>query len=596
MKFEEIKKIYNNSLPSTRSGVFYNTFPYPTKISPETVAIYIAMHTKPGDTVLDMFGGSGSTGLGALMCERPTKKMIELSEQLGINPTWGARNAEIYELGRYGSYASDILCNPPEYKEFSIAAKNFFNKAYDELGWLYECEDEDGNSAHIRHTIWSDVLICPECKHEETYHDLFIKHDPIYKKDVGECPKCLFEGKKSEFENKLETIYDHLIDEEIVHRIRVPVLLYGQTDKRKWQRRVNKADLDLINLIKKEVNFKDYKSKKIEWGELYRSGYHTGITHLHHFYTQRNFYVMMKLWDLTELYSEKIRDSLRLILLSYNSAHSTLMTRVVIKKNSTDFASTSSQSGVLYISSLPVEKNIIVGTERKVKNFIKAFKYVNTCSGKVNIINKSSTNLNQGNNSIDYIFTDPPFADFIPYSEANQINELWLDEVTSKKNEVIISKSQNKDLDKYQIMMTKVFLEANRVLKDKSNATVIFHSSKAKVWEAMQSVINSSGFNIINTSILNKTQSTLKQIVSSGSVKGDPVILLEKGKNENNSGCSKVVLKEIVNEAIVSKESDVKLLYSRYITKCLEKGVSIKLNSTEAYDYFSKHIGALEDE
>ena len=68
----EIKKLFERPLPSARSGAFFNTFSYPTKISPESIAVYIASMTKPGDTVLDTFGGSGSTGIAALLCEHPT--------------------------------------------------------------------------------------------------------------------------------------------------------------------------------------------------------------------------------------------------------------------------------------------------------------------------------------------------------------------------------------------------------------------------------------------------------------------------------------------------------------------------------------------
>ena len=32
--------------------------------------------------------------------------------------------------------------------------------------------------------------------------------------------------------------------------------------------------------------------------------------------------------------------------------------------------------------------------------------------------------MEESNNSIDFVFTDPPFGDFIPYAEVNQINEL----------------------------------------------------------------------------------------------------------------------------------------------------------------------------
>lgn len=52
---QTIEKLFSKPLPSTRSGAFNNTFPYPTRISPEAIAVYIACVTKPGDTVLDAF-------------------------------------------------------------------------------------------------------------------------------------------------------------------------------------------------------------------------------------------------------------------------------------------------------------------------------------------------------------------------------------------------------------------------------------------------------------------------------------------------------------------------------------------------------------
>ncbi len=66
---------------------------------------------------------------------------------------------------------------------------------------------------------------------------------------------------------------------------------------------------------------------------------------------------------------EDLQSALRLWVLSYNASHSTLMTRVVLKKNSKDFVLTGAQSGVLYVSGLPVEKNIFAGLRRKISVF-----------------------------------------------------------------------------------------------------------------------------------------------------------------------------------------------------------------------------------
>ena len=78
------------------------------------------------------------------------------------------------------------------------------------------------------------------------------------------------------------------------------------------------------------------------------------------------------LWSQVEECNADLRNALRIFLLSYNSSHSTLMTRVVAKKNSKDFVLTGAQPGVLYISSLPVEKNIFMGLTRKQKVFVEA--------------------------------------------------------------------------------------------------------------------------------------------------------------------------------------------------------------------------------
>ena len=61
--------LYEASLPASRSGALYNAFSYPTKISPESIALFIATHTNPGDIILDVFGGSGAVTLARKSCD-----------------------------------------------------------------------------------------------------------------------------------------------------------------------------------------------------------------------------------------------------------------------------------------------------------------------------------------------------------------------------------------------------------------------------------------------------------------------------------------------------------------------------------------------
>ena len=137
-------------------------------------------------------------------------------------------------------------------------------------------------------------------------------------------------------------------------------------------------------------------------------------------------------------------------MLSYNAAHSTLMTRVVLKKNSTDFVVTGAQSGVMYVSGLPVEKNVFVGVRRKIATFAAAFELLHGLSGEATIVTGSSADLHLPDESVDYVFTDPPFGGYIPYSEINQVNELWLGQTTQTEDEAIISPAQGKGVGEYQ--------------------------------------------------------------------------------------------------------------------------------------------------
>ena len=594
--FEEIEKhgnLYTTALPSSRTGLFYNTFAYPTKISPETIAVYIAAHTKPGDVVLDVFGGSGSTGLAAMMCEHPTDKMKALAESLNLRPDWGARNAVIYEIGKYGAFASGVMADPPDKQEFSNSVKHMVAEAQSELRDIYDTIGANGKTGVVRHIIYSDIMICPKCQREFTYFSGMVRYKPLSIDGDGLCPHCGYREKASAFSYATDTVYDSILFKQITRRKRIPVRVYGQTGTNKWVREANEVDIRLFE-TSETADYPCHSNVcEIHWGELYRAGYHMGISHLHHFYTKRNYTVMLHLWNKANNYAPPICDAIRLLLLSYNASHATLMTRVVVKKNSKDFVLTGAQSGVLYISSLPVEKNIFTGIIRKMRYFENSFDYLNNCCGRIKVCNTSSQRLEQPDKSIDYIFTDPPFGDFIPYAEVNQINELWLGEPTNRNDEIIISPSQDKGVYDYQSMMTEVFCEMQRVLKDTSHATVVFHSSKATVWNALCAAYSAAGFAVEATTSLEKNQASFKQVVSDGSVQGDPLILLSKGSKAKSESKSLTVLDEVIAEEINCLSQNERRIYSNYIGACLKRGIMVDYDAKTAYEYIERQAGTL---
>lgn len=579
--------LYSKPLPSSRSGAFYNTFPYPTKISPEAIAVYIACSTNPGDLVLDAFAGSGSTGVAALLCEHPTERMRKITKDLNVTPVWGARNAVLYEIGTYASFAIKTILSRLSSREFTIAVDSFLKKAQDLVGGLYEAIDLAGDTGTIRYVIWSEVLECPSCHSEISYFEHGTSRDPVRFKDEIVCPYCKKVHHVEEMPFTTEEHYDRLLHKQVSRKKRVPAWIYGTTNGYNWDRQATEADAAYIAQIESTCDVDDVP-QEIQWGELHRAGYHYGITHLHHFYTARNYIVMSKLWELAETYPEKISDALKLLLLSYNASHCTLMTRVVAKKNAKDFILTSAQSGVLYISKLPVEKNILLGLKRKVKPFAETYAKLQNCTGQITIHNGSSTKMKENNDSIDFIFTDPPFGDFIPYAEVNQINELWLPKVTNRKDEVIISASQGKDVFTYQELLTQVFSEINRVLKPNHYASIVFHAAKAKVWDVFSEAITGARLQIVHTNILDKTQASFKQVVSDGSVQGDPLFLLKKSLARKNTSrlTDEEVLHSLLADHISDPDFDNRKCFSWYINRCLELGIDVTMDAKQVYEYY----------
>lgn len=579
--------LYSKPLPSSRSGAFYNTFPYPTKISPEAIAVYIACSTNPGDLVLDAFAGSGSTGVAALLCEHPTERMRKITKDLNVTPVWGARNAVLYEIGTYASFAINTILSRLSSREFTIAVDSFLKKAQDLVGGLYEAIDLAGDTGTIRYVIWSEVLECPSCHSEISYFEHGTSRDPVRFKDEIVCPYCKKVHHVEEMPFTTEEHYDRLLHKQVSRKKRVPAWIYGTTNGYNWDRQATEADAAYIAQIESTCDVDDVP-QEIQWGELHRAGYHYGITHLHHFYTARNYIVMSKLWKLAETYPEKISDALKLLLLSYNASHCTLMTRVVAKKNAKDFILTSAQSGVLYISKLPVEKNILLGLKRKVKPFAETYAKLQNCTGQITIHNGSSTKMKENNDSIDFIFTDPPFGDFIPYAEVNQINELWLPKVTNRKDEVIISASQGKDVFTYQELLTQVFSEINRVLKPNHYASIVFHAAKAKVWDVFSEAITGARLQIVHTNILDKTQASFKQVVSDGSVQGDPLFLLKKSLARKNTSrlTDEEVLHSLLADHISDPDFDNRKCFSWYINRCLELGIDVTMDAKQVYEYY----------
>ena len=583
-----IESLYAGALPAKRTGPLFNAFPYPTKISPEAIALFISAHTRPGETVFDGFAGSGTTGLAALLCGDPTPGMRDEAKRLRFDVCWGTRNAVLYEVGALGSFVGRTLTSPPEPRAFRNAAEEILGAAARDDGWMYGARDPEGCKGTIRHIIWSDLLRCPRCRHEVSLWESCVSRAPAAIASRFTCPSCAHEASHNEVERLTERVKDDILGTHRQQRARRPMWLYGTTGKKRWSRPVNKDDLDLIRQIGYGPLPDAVPLAEIPWGDLYRRGYHFGITHLHHFYTRRNLILFARLWERTEAYRGHMRDALRFWLLSYNAAHATTMTRVVAKSGEKELVVTSAQPGVLYVSGLPVEKNLIAGLRRKLSTIASAFDLIHGLKGRVEVQQQSSCQVDLPNQSIDYVFTDPPFAGNIPYAEINFLNEAWLGRYTDRTDEIIVSTNQQKTLVDYQNLLMVALSEVRRILKPDGNATMVFHSASAEVWRALQAAYTDAGFGVVCAGILDKIQGSFKQVTTEGAVRGDPVLLL--GRPSRNTGLqiksALAVAEQLRQDAartLHPAEQTAQRLYSRLIAYYLAHHQPVPMDAESFY-------------
>ena len=585
-----VEALYERAMPASRCGSLYGAFPYPTKISPEAIALFIAAHTKPGDTVFDGFAGSGTTGLAALLCENPPPKLRDEAKRIGLNVRWGARNAILYELGAMGAFIGQTLTNPPDPGVFRRAAEEILATVEKDEGWMYEACDPEGRPGTIRYVIWSDLLRCPECRTKVSFWDSCVSRAPAAIAPRFTCPSCVHEASLEEVQRLTETVEADVFSTRRKLRARRPIWLYGKTGKNGWSRPVREADLDLLERVDCTLVPDSVPRVEIPWGDLYRSGYHQGITHLHHFYTRRNLIMFARLWERTEAYRQDLRDALRFWLLSYNAAHATIMTRVVAKSGQKDLVLTSAQPGVLYVSGLPVEKNVIVGLRRKLTTITNAFDLIHGRKGCVEVRQQSSCRVDLPDRNIDYVFTDPPFGGNIPYAEINFLNEAWLGRYTDRADEAIVSGSQGKTLADYQNLLTTALSEAHRILKPSGKATLVFHSASAEVWHALQAAYTDAGFGVDCAGVLAKTQGSFKQVTTNGAVRGDPILLL--GKRIMNTGqqitCAWTVAEQLRQDAALTfdpAEQTAQRLYSRLIAHYLKNHQQVPMDAESFFQW-----------
>jgi len=611
----EVKEPYASDVSEGKNTPVYTAHTYHTKVPHPAVMRYILQYTQPGDIVLDGFAGTGMTGVAAAACSNSSDEIAgringEWLKNFGHKPNWGARHAIIGDLSPYATNIAYFYNTPVDIKQLKREVERIQKEMEEECGWMYKTlepvERKRGKESivemvegRISFVVWSDIMVCPSCGQEYVFWNQAVDHEHKCMLDEFHCPHCHAQQSKKTAKSAVETYYDEALQKPMKRVKQVPVIVVGKADKKKIQRAPSKYDLEVLKRIE-DTEIKDF----FPTDEL-PEGYNTEqpkktreIYHVHQFYSRRNLIAMSKLCAKIE--SSSMAHVLRFMFtgMIHRSAS---MQRVIINYyfNGGGGWNGAHLKGTLYVPNAPTETSVLEQIGEKLGAMQRASEMLAKVRPNVQYVG-SADNLNIQDNSIDYIFTDPPFGANINYSELNSLPEPWLRVVTNNGHEAIENTAQGKDAQHYRDTMSQCFYEYWRVLKPGKWMTVEFSNTSAAVWNSIQSALQYAGFIVANVAALDKKQGSFKAVTTTTAVKQDLVITCYKPSEELSSQFEQQMdRKEVVWDFIqehmehlaihVEKESKTttvierspKILYDRLISYYVQHGLPVPMDAQE---------------
>ena len=313
----------------------------------------------------------------------------------------------------------------------------------------------------------------------------------------------------------------------------------------------------------------------------------SGINYIHQMYTQRALLAYSRLWSV-DLITHKDTLLFKFCLSGINN---------YISKKQGYFGGGGGVAGTLFTPSVHLERNVFDVLRRKLKKVTS----INVGRRTTIVSNQSSTCLtNLPDNSVDYIFIDPPFGESIQYAELNSFIEAWLKSITEYKNDCVLNYVHEKDMMFYLSIMKRAFANYYRILKPGHWMTIEFSNSQSSVWNAIQNSLQDAGFVVSNVSALDKKQRSFNSVTTTTAVKQDLVISAYKPNGgfesrfiteaETEEGVWDFVRTHLKYLPVIKKqgfdivtipERDPRILYDQVITYYVRKGYNVPIDSQE---------------
>lgn len=598
----EVSEPYASDVKVGKNNPVYTAHTYHTKVPHPAIMRYILHYTQPGDIVFDGFAGTGMTGVAAQACTKPNGEIKdsidkEWSANWNTKPHWGKRHSICGDLSPYASLVSYNYNTPTNSILLKQEVERIFKETKEKCKWMYTTLHEGKEIGLINYIVWSDVFICNSCGKEFVYWDAAIDRENKCLNDEFYCPHCKSMHTKKTVTRAFETVFDKYLEKIISACKTVPVIIVYTANNKRYEKNADKYDFDLVYRIK-EIQPQSF----VPTYEL-PDGFNTqqpkkaqNVCYVYQFYTNRNLIALSIFLDKIE--KSKLPNKIKFIFTGMVN-RSTKMNRIHVSNYFYGGGGWNAGhlKGTLYIPNLPIETSILEQIEDKLSSFLRAIPFLPSTMDNGLYVG-SANEVPIRSNSVDYIFTDPPFGANIMYSELNILPESWLKVLTNNSTEAIINSGQNKSSSYYLDMMSRCYSEFFRILKPGKWMTVEFSNTSASIWNSIQQALCRAGFVVASVSALNKGQGGMRAITTTTAVKQDLAISCYKPSDkiqhmDMSDGVKNVwdFIEEHIsllapycindNKFESVAERDQRILYDKLVSYFVQKGYDVPINSQD---------------
>lgn len=582
-------KPYNPAVPYARkpfavdvsegkTDPIYTAHSYHTKVPHKAIMRAILHYSEPGDILLDGFAGSGMTGVAAQFCGSPDseyKKLVDEEWRAAGEepPKWGARRVVLGDLAPAATFIAANYNTPFDLTAFQNEAQRILDELRAEIGWMYETLHTDGKKkGFINFTVWSEVFSCPDCGGQVVFLEEALDRKTDRVREQFPCPHCSVELTKDNLQRRMETMIDPAT-RATWERVRfIPVLINYTFGTKKHEKKPDKQDLATIARIADLSLPSTVPVNEFPIDEMYHGSRLApkGFTRIHHMYLPRAAQAMGRLWE--KALSVKEARTRNMIL--FFTEQAIWGTSILARYAPTHFSQVNQYlNGVYYVGSQHAECSPWYILDGKLKRLGGSFRSQFAGPGCVAVTTGSAALLPIPDESVDYIFTDPPFGENIYYADLNFLVESWHKVFTDSQPEAIVDQAKGKKLLDYERLMQVCLKKYYDVLKPGRWMTMVFHNSSNAVWAAIQEALTGAGFVVADVRTLDKQQGSYRQVTSTA-VKQDLVISsykpngglekrfeLEKGTEEGVWDFVRTHLRQL--PAFVTKGGNVEVIAER---------------------------------